>query len=133
MALCLLALCVAVASAVVESDLRPSFVGHRVLRFGLANDLDGEQRLRLGAAVRALGLDLWAEHPEWADVQVPDVLLPQVAALNIPHTVMIEDLQALVDLERFSIQVSSPPRSTIYCVLYLFFLRQLAPDGPFLF
>jgi len=103
-ALCLLALCVAVASAVVESDLRPSFVGHRVLRFGLADDLDGERRLRLGAAVRALELDLWAEHPEWADVQVPDVLLPHIDALNIPYTVMIEDLQALVDLERFSIQ-----------------------------
>jgi hypothetical protein len=105
--LCLLALCAAfVASAAASSGhMKPTYANHRVLRFGLADDLDGSRRARLGAAVRGLGLDLWAEHPEWVDVRVPVAHQSDVDALNLPFTVMIDDLQALIDQERRSIAV----------------------------
>jgi hypothetical protein len=107
--LCLVAL-VAVAAASTET-----FVGHQVLRFSLVGD-DGEKRVRLGSAVRSLGLDLWAEHPDWADVQVPANLRENVDALGLPYTVLIDDLQNLINLERLSIEVRP-----IFTFLYIFY------------
>jgi hypothetical protein len=109
-AVCLAAL-VAVAAGTTET-----FVGHQVLRFSLVGD-DGEKRVRLGAAVRSLGLDLWAEHPNWADVQVPANLRENVDALGLPYTVLIDDLQNLINLERLSIQV--PPTIRFLFTYYL--------------
>jgi len=125
-AVCLAAL-VAVAAGTTET-----FVGHQVLRFSLVGD-DGEKRVRLGAAVRSLGLDLWAEHPNWADVQVPANLRENVDALGLPYTVLIDDLQNLINLERLSIQrAADDPFFSAFRTLDEFdsFLDTLAKQYP---
>jgi len=79
-----------------------TFVGHQVLRFSISTE---SERNQLIDAVRRLGLDLWAEHPEWMDVQVPPALLPEIQGLGLRHRVLIEDVQTRINLERFSIKV----------------------------
>jgi carboxypeptidase A2 len=89
------------------------YEGHQVLRV----TLHGEQHLRHitdfihGPATRVLGLDWWEEprmHGDIADVRVPPQSLAQMkeilSAWNMTYSVMIEDVQALVD-----VQMAQPP------------------------
>lgn len=111
-----LAVLFAVFCAVATASFAPTadesvvtFVGEKVLRFTNLND---EARARLSAAVHRLTLDMWAEHPEWVDIRVPANLLPHVESLELPHYVMIEDLENLVRLERAHILVRLPSTLT---------------------
>jgi len=88
-----------------------TFVGHQVLRFSISTE---SERNQLIDAVRRLGLDLWAEHPEWMDVQVPPALLPEIQGLGLRHRVLIEDVQTRINLERFSIKAQAPASEAFF-------------------
>jgi len=79
-----------------------------VLRFAIPQDDNAPNtRASIASEVARLGLDVWAEHPEWIDVRATPEQMPQIDALGIPYSVLIEDLQTLIDQERASLEAEA--------------------------
>lgn len=98
---------------VVHGEERVRFDGHQVWRFAIS---EPAQRMALANVVVRHGLDVWAEHPSWVDVMVPAEHKAELAALDLPFEVSIEDLQALIDQERLFIEQVSPKSSRGSCL-----------------
>lgn len=82
---------------------RVRYDGHQVLRFAIE---DQAERRMLGYLIRRHQLDLWAEGPTWVDVRIPPEARKHVSATNFTFSVMIENLQELIEAEQRSIKVS---------------------------
>lgn len=83
------------------------------MRFALPTS----ERARLLSWVETNRLDLWAAHPEWMDVRLHRSLLPEAAALGIPHRVMVDDLQADLETERAQTQVWTTTTTTTNTII----------------
>jgi len=93
--------------AVLGTSVRPlqtevvKYEAHQVWRYNLP--ADGPQRAILAGFITQHRLDLWGESRTWVDVRVPPLHQNKLAALSLPYTVLIDDLQALIEEEKTSI------------------------------